>query len=888
MNPLKLIIEGDASKALASLKAVQGGVETLAGGAQKLGALAKAVSGWLVAYQVAERVVAKFGAALNEADEIGKFSQRTGVSTEALSTWTYAGKLAGVQAQELAVSLRHLSGLIVQANSGNADAVAIFDQLGVAFADSSGAARGLEPVMNDLAALFSRTENSIYKTDAASKLFGDRVGTRLIPFLNSGKEGLDKMGEAAARTGNRISAETAAAAEEFNDILTRGHQVVDGFVMRLTAALLPELGRLADALQHQSEAWVTNKSFVERMIEALKGLLITASLIKAVFTSLAEVLMLVLSPSFDSVTAMFNTVIVVAKRLWDELRNLKDAFVGLATVVGRTGGVLARVMSGDLDGAWKEGKTVLKGLSEEIDGFFARTGEIVTGAGSDIAATWHDVFQGVAKGASNTGDVIANEWAAFAQMYEDLFAVDGRAIPGSKPGQDHTLPIGPFPQPVSSTKDESGKILDELRAARAAATLEGRQLLDEEYRLAVEKLRDQLKAEEQFQEALTILDETYAAKRAKLAADDEKKVLEAAQRRLDIRASEIDAQLSLAQNQQGLTRAERERQQIALLEQRLALQQQSLDLAARQHAEAGSDADRVAAEERIAGLTSQRLAMEQQLGQLRQSGFVQDMREGLAQLSDQWDITHGAARTALGGIQSAVNGVSDGIMGMIDGTKTWGEVFAGVARSIIASVIQMVVQWVAQMLVLSAVRRALNLADAGSAAGLAAAWAPAAVAASIASFGTAATTGGASFAASMLSGVALTNGLAASGALAGFAEGGLVGGGRRVIMVNERGPEFIIPAERVSSLGLPFLEALRSGALGAAALPSTLPRAVASPYGSVAAAGLQQPGSAPKVTVNVGVLSDRSAAREWAQSREGDVWWHTNARRGAVDQGLDT
>jgi hypothetical protein len=44
----------------------------------------------------------------------------------------------------------------------------------------------------------------------------------------------------------------------------------------------------------------------------------------------------------------------------------------------------------------------------------------------------------------------------------------------------------------------------------------------------------------------------------------------------------------------------------------------------------------------------------------------------------------------------------------------------------------------------------------------------------------------------------------------GFAEGGLVGGGERLIRVNERGPEYVVNASATAA-NLPLLESLNRG-----------------------------------------------------------------------------
>ncbi|MEW6306266.1 MAG: hypothetical protein AB1705_22595 [Verrucomicrobiota bacterium] len=146
------------------------------------------------------------------------------------------------------------------------------------------------------------------------------------------------------------------------------------------------------------------------------------------------------------------------------------------------------------------------------------------------------------------------------------------------------------------------------------------------------------------------------------------------------------------------------------------------------------------------------------------------------------------------GIKSAVQGVSDSIMGAIEGTATWGQTFAKIGRQIISNLIQIFTQWIIQELILDNVQELLSTKKKTRAISEAGAKAPNALMDSISSWGVAAAVGVAAL-------------IAAMAAIGGFAQGGLIGGGEQLIRVNERGPEFVIPAQRVNEFGAGFFEA---------------------------------------------------------------------------------
>jgi hypothetical protein len=86
-----------------------------------------------------------------------------------------------------------------------------------------------------------------------------RSGAALIPLLNDGSAGLEKMREEAERTGQVISGNTAAAAERFNDNLTRLGGLVRGSANALMEWMVPALegytNKILEMLNLTDDAW---------------------------------------------------------------------------------------------------------------------------------------------------------------------------------------------------------------------------------------------------------------------------------------------------------------------------------------------------------------------------------------------------------------------------------------------------------------------------------------------------------------------------------------------------------------------------------------------------------------------------------------------------------
>jgi hypothetical protein len=189
---------------------------------------------------------------IDTADAMAKMSQRTGVAVEDLSTLAHAGKLADVSIESIGKSIGMLARNMFDARRGTGEAKDAFKVLDIALTDSEGNLRRATDVMIDMADVFTAMPDGPEKMALAMKVFG-RAGAELIPLLNSGSEGLRKMMQEARDLGLEIDTNTAHAAEEFNDNLTRLQGVVSGAGLAIAGELLPTVILLSEALLEAGE-----------------------------------------------------------------------------------------------------------------------------------------------------------------------------------------------------------------------------------------------------------------------------------------------------------------------------------------------------------------------------------------------------------------------------------------------------------------------------------------------------------------------------------------------------------------------------------------------------------------------------------------------------------
>lgn len=166
-------------------------------------------------------------------------------------------------------------------------------------------------------------------------------------------------------------------------------------------------------------------------------------------------------------------------------------------------------------------------------------------------------------------------------------------------------------------------------------------------------------------------------------------------------------------------------------------------------------------------------------------------------------------------IQKISTGMSSTLTAIIMGTKKAGEAWKEFGQSMITAIVEFVIQYGIQMLIAAALSKVIMTATIGQASAIASAWLPAAIFASISTMGGASAAGAAGLASATAGGLAigvaamktssalgLGERVASGASLSARAEGGWVGlRGPEIALVGERGPEYVVPNNRLNNMG---------------------------------------------------------------------------------------
>ena len=231
--------ERQANKSLSAIekRAYKFG-ETLGKGL-KIGAAAATVALGALALAV--------GKAIDNADQIRDLSIRLGTSTETLSAFGYAASQTGTDLDALGRGMKILAKNAADAIKPTSEQARIFDALGISVTDVTGRLKDQSVLIPEIADAFKGMEDGTTKTALALALFG-KSGTEMIEFLNQGSGGLKEFEDKARSLGIVIDSETAAAADEFNDIMGDLKAIVAGGALTVAKELLPALKDAATAL----------------------------------------------------------------------------------------------------------------------------------------------------------------------------------------------------------------------------------------------------------------------------------------------------------------------------------------------------------------------------------------------------------------------------------------------------------------------------------------------------------------------------------------------------------------------------------------------------------------------------------------------------------------
>lgn len=230
----------------AAINSARRGLDSLSVAGSKLGSAfgSIGVSGGLVGLLGGAGLAATVKEAVNGLDKLNDAAERVGISVEDLSALDFAGKMNGLEFEDMTQALTKLSVKMQEAASGSKEAGALFADLGIKVTDSSGKLKTADAVFSEIADAFSGMEDGAGKTALAVDAFG-KSGAKLVPVLNGGAKGLADMRKEAESLGGIIDGKLAKQAADFNDSMDKLAILSASAGRSIASGLLPWLNEAA-------------------------------------------------------------------------------------------------------------------------------------------------------------------------------------------------------------------------------------------------------------------------------------------------------------------------------------------------------------------------------------------------------------------------------------------------------------------------------------------------------------------------------------------------------------------------------------------------------------------------------------------------------------------
>ncbi|MCS7232468.1 MAG: hypothetical protein RMJ67_10115, partial [Elusimicrobiota bacterium] len=195
-------------------------------------------------------IAASFSVAITNfikaSDEIDKMSKRTGLGVETLQELKYAADITGTSIGDLEIGIKMMQNAITDAANGSKSAIEKFDKLGINFEKI----KNLSPEQQFMvvADAISKIQDPTERAAMAVDMFG-RSGTQLLPLLEGGASGIQKLRDEAHIFGKVLDEETISKTVDLKDNIERLQYSFNALWSEISVNMLPIVEDLVKRIQ---------------------------------------------------------------------------------------------------------------------------------------------------------------------------------------------------------------------------------------------------------------------------------------------------------------------------------------------------------------------------------------------------------------------------------------------------------------------------------------------------------------------------------------------------------------------------------------------------------------------------------------------------------------
>jgi hypothetical protein len=201
--------------------------------------------------------------------ELGHDAEKAGMGIQSFTEFAYAAKRSGVDVDTFTNAMSKLAKTAVASAQGNAQLTQALKQAGTSATDAAGRLRPTGDILTDIIKKYETLTDRTLKVGLAQQVFG-RGGAGIIPFLEKGSKAIEEYRKQAEMLGVAFDENALGAAKQFAGTLAQVKAASEGAAIQFTSGLLPAINQILQGFTEVTGKTSAMRAFGETAGEAFK------------------------------------------------------------------------------------------------------------------------------------------------------------------------------------------------------------------------------------------------------------------------------------------------------------------------------------------------------------------------------------------------------------------------------------------------------------------------------------------------------------------------------------------------------------------------------------------------------------------------------------------
>lgn len=391
-----------------------------------------------------------------EAAALQDTAEQTGLATDEIQAWTLAANLGGASAQDFTNGIRKLSKELATGVDESGQQSKLFKNLDIDTKNADKSVRSLSDVLPEIAEKFKGLKTGAEKSALAQQIFG-KAGSKLVPLLSQGAEGVANLKKQLDELGGGFSKEAIENADAYDDALIKLNFSFFGLKSLLATSVFPLLADVVTTVTKgvvQFRNWLKETTTLSTAVKALAFIVGRSLMLALAPFILPGLKFLAIFLAVDDLIGFLegkDSEIGHILETWfgeDTTNDIRAFFNGMKEIAaGALGGIrdLWRMLTADTaaehDKATASFFRSTEGMSAAIDNWFNYCGLIIGNvvlafhtAITNIEVAWNQMIFGISQSLARVSSSAAN-------AFKDTLGIDTKDSYGRQLAAEDTLKV---------------------------------------------------------------------------------------------------------------------------------------------------------------------------------------------------------------------------------------------------------------------------------------------------------------------------------------------------------------------------------------------------------------------------------------------------------------